>query len=275
MPYATYNVRLPPYVYALPADVTYLSELFTSQNVAPSFLLSIHRRRNAWGSTLPVGTFINDFRENACTWEEHVVARDAVFNVAKQNAFHRRRPFRPAFDPLEFDGKLYNHPEALRVYADNVERPAFLRALYRFLEAANANPSLVVPPASRRPFVPHELRKMYHQLKTPGCRGPAWTLVEDLVLRRWFGMRTVGPLAGHHVRLSDAEWERVLADLPMRNKDAVRNRLVLLNEPLKREFFRDGFVPRDRIKDYMSRVLGERPNIPLRPSLKSARCRRR
>jgi hypothetical protein len=85
------------------------------------------------------------------------------------------------------------------------------------------------------------------------------------VLRQWFGQRTVGEHAGKHVKLTPAEWERVLAQLPRRNKNGVRNRLVELNNQLRREFFRDGFVSQARLPEYMSRVLGERPRIPVRP----------
>jgi hypothetical protein len=227
----------------------------------PVFALQAHRRRGAWSLTLPIGVFDNDYRPDACTQAAHVAARERVYAAACAATFAKQRPFRAAYDVLEHDGALYYHPEAMRVYANHVEHPAFLRAAYLFLEAAERNPALIVKPPEK-PFVPIEKRA---EVFGKTVRGPDWTSEEDAVLRRWFGMRTVGDQAGHHVKLTPEEWARVLVDLPRRNKNSVRNRLVELNRALQREFMRDGFVSRDRLREYMARVLGERPRVPIRP----------
>jgi hypothetical protein len=149
------------------------------------------------------------------------------------------------------------------VYARHVDHGAFLLALARFLESAEQKPELIVPHRTRTPYVPRERRGP--------VRGPSWTSDEDSVLRRWFGPRTVGDRPGHHQPLTDAEWGTVLASLPMRNKNGVRDRLVELNRPLQAEFMRHGFVALDRLPEYMSRVLGERPRAPVRPARKRRR----
>lgn len=260
MSYRTINFSFSPFGYGQGDDTPYLSTLLHDQEVPSVFQLRAHRRRGAWGTTVPVGAFDNDYRPNACTWAQHAAARDRVTALAAFGT--RRRPIPRSLDVLEHGDALYYHPEALRVYARHVEHPAFFNALARFLEASDKDPRLIVP---RRhvPFVPFVDRVV-------ACgkvvRGPAWSPIEDGVLRRWFGQRTVGLRAGHHVKLTEPEWERVLAELPQRNRNGVRNRLVELNKQLQLEFFRDGFVARDRLPQYMARVLGERPRIPVRPS---------
>lgn len=267
MTYRTVDFSFSPLGYAQGDDVIYLSTLLHTQNVASSFQLRAHRRRGAWGSTVPVGAFDNDYRPDACTWAQHVVSRDRVTKLAAAGAARRRRPIARRHDVLEHEGALYYHPEALRVYARFVEHPAFFIALARFLEAADKDPQLIAP-KRHVPFVPFDQREA-----TFGkvVRGPAWTPTEDNVLRRWFGQRTIGPKAGHHVKLTEAEWDRVIAELPQRNRNGVRNRLVELNKQLQHEFFRDGFVARDRLPQYMARVLGERPRIPIRPTKRRRR----
>ncbi len=268
MPYGTYEITFNPFTFAEPADVEYLANLFNKQSVVARFQLHAHRRRGAWGSTVPIGVFDNDFNTAAYTWEQHLASRDRITTLAATDLPKGYRPIQPRYDVLEYEGRLYYHPEALRVYARHVEHPAFLRALYRFLEAAEKQPSLIVPPRAATPFVP-----LADRVATYGhpARGPDWSPEEDAVLRRWFGQRTVGEHAGKHVKLTDAEWERVLAELPRRNKNSVRGRIVELNRRLQGEFFRDGFLGKHRVREYMSRVLGERPRIPIRPTRRRPR----
>lgn len=263
MPYGTYMYAFNPLTYAGEDDVIYLSNLLVNQGVLARFALTAHRRRGAWSSTLPVGTFDNNFRENACTWDQHAASRDRITTLAAADLPRRQRPIARNQDVLEVGGALFYHPEALRVYAAHVDHGAFLRALARFLEAADVKPALIVPPQPRRPYVERGERGP--------VRGPAWTPDEDGVIRRWFGPRSVGPHAGRHTSLTDAEWEKVLSDLPRRNKKGVHDRIVVLNRQLQHEFFRDGFVARDRLPQYMARVLGERPRIPIRPTKRRRR----
>lgn len=268
MPYGTRSFTLNPFAYLASDDVDYLSNLLSNQGVPSLFTLVAHRRRNAWGTTVPPGVFDNVFKDNAVTWEQHIASRDRITKLACQDLPKGHRAFAPRYDVLPFEGALYYHPEALRVYARHVEHPAFLRALYRFLEAAEKQPSLIVPPRGERPFVPLAERAAVFG---HSARGPDWSADEDAVLRQWFGQRTVGEHAGHHVRLTDAEWAIVLERLPRRNKNSVRGRIIELNRRLQAEFFRDGFVGKHRLREYMGRVLGERPRIPVRPTRRRPR----
>lgn len=261
MAYRTLEIAFSPLGYAQGDDVIYLANLLHTQGVPSTFDLRVHRRRNAWGCTLPVGAFDNDYRPAVVTWDQHTASRARITTLARQDLPARRRPIPRCYDVLSHEGAFYYHPEALRVYARYAPHGAFFTALARFLEAANHDPKLITP-RRNAPFIPIAARAA-----TFGkvVRGPAWEPAEDAVLRRWFGQRSVGEHAGHHVPLTEEEWARVLADLPRRNRNGVRNRLAELNAPLKVEFFRDGFVPRDRLPQYMARVLGERPRIPIRP----------
>lgn len=263
MPYGTYMYVFNPLTYANEDDTIYLSNLLVNQGVLARFALQAHRRRGAWGTTLPIGTFDNDFRENACTWDQHTASRTRITTLAAADLPRRQRPVARNHDVLEVDGALFYHPEALRVYARHVDHGAFLRALSRFLEAADDKPSLIAPVKPRKPYVA--------RVERGPVRGPAWTPDEDGVIRRWFGPRTVGDHAGKHVKLTDIEWISVLEQLPRRNKKGVHDRIVVLNRQLQHAFFRDGFVARDRLPQYMARVLGERPRIPIRPTKRRRR----
>jgi hypothetical protein len=158
MAYSTRPFAFNPFTYTQGEDVNYLAELFAKQDVVPVFQLVAHRRRGAWGTTVPLGVFDNDFRENAVTWEQHIASRDRITTLAASNETHGRRPIRRQHDVLELGGQLYYHPEALRVYARYVDHPAFLLALARCLELENARPALLAPPRERAAFVPLERR---------------------------------------------------------------------------------------------------------------------
>jgi hypothetical protein len=258
MPYGTHPYVFNALTFALPQDIDYLSNLLWNQQTIAQFELKAHRRRGAWSSTVPPGVFDNLFQANACSWDQHTASRDRITTLAAADMPHQRRPIARSHDVLEHDGSLYYHPEALRVYARYVDHGAFLRALAAFLEAAERNTALIAPRRSRTPYVPREWRGP--------VRGPSWEPAEDLVLRRWFGPRSVGDRVGKHQRLTPEEWDIVLRELPRRNKKAVHDRIVELNKPLLREFLRDGFVARDHLAQYMTRVLGERPRVPIRPT---------
>jgi hypothetical protein len=220
---------------------------------------------DAWSATLPIGIFIGDFRPNAVSFETHVHRRDELVEQAVREDEHRRAPVRRHQRVVERDGQLFYHLELLRFLRTRLDLPYFVDALYRFLLDAVKDPTLIIPKRPRAPFVPPEKRKEHFGLKnTTSCRGPAWTPQEDAVLRRWFGRRLIGEKAGEHTMLSDSEWERVLRDelQGRRTKASVRGRLVVLNKVLLQEFLVGGYVPRDRVRDYMDRVLGEQPRLP-------------
>jgi hypothetical protein len=255
MPYSEHRVRFNPMTFAQPVDIEYLANLFAKQGVVSVFELDVRRRRNVWGVSLPYGVFDSDFT-SAPTREQHIESRNRVTQLATNDQPNKRRPIAPSHDVLEHGGKLYYHPEALRIYARYVDHPGFLLALARFIEAAEKNPALVVKKKPRTVFVPISERK---------TRGPRWEPEEDAVLRRWFGPRTVGDKPGKHQALTEREWQIVLGELPNRNKKGCHDRMVELNRSLKQELFRNGFVSHDQLPQYMARVLGERPRIPIRP----------
>jgi len=260
MPYGTHACTFSPLAHLDHVAIEYLSNLLADQGVKPLFPLHVHRRRGVWGMTLPLGVFHGDFRADAVTLEQHVAAHDRLLTEATA-VNHGRRAWIHAQDPLVYEDRRYYHPEALRVLANHVDHPAFLRAAYLFLEAATKHPEMVVT-KTPRPVIP--LAERQAVLGHP-ARGRCWTEAEDTVLRRWFRQRTIGPQAGRHVRLTEVEWARVLAELPERNRTSVRNRIVELNRRLQAAYFRDGYLARDRLPAYMAEVLGERPRIPLRP----------
>ncbi len=262
-------MTLPHYVYvfvpltfATPDEATVLSTDLAEQGVSSAFTLRARRRRGVWGTTLPLGVFENVFNDASYTRERHLEQCAQLVAKGAEADAYGCRPYPLAYEAIEADGELYYHPEAIYALSKFVERPAFLRALYRFLEAANRNRALIVPPQPRRKFVPLDKRV---EVFGHAARGPSWTPDEDAVVRRWFGQRTVGPSAGKHVALTEDEWKIVLSQLPRRTKSSVRQRIVALNEPLQREYLRHGFVSQALVREYMSKVLGERPRCPLRP----------
>jgi hypothetical protein len=258
-------------------DITYLSNRFNEQGVAPVFPLYAWLRRGAWATTLPMGVFINDFRPGAVTQETHAKARDAIYVQYRTTAREHGvslRPHDPSLKAVTHDGLTFYHLEVIRFLRTQVTHPALLNALYGFLLDAGKNRALIIPKRPRTPYVPRERRKEVFGLKhVDSCRGPGWTPEEDAVLRRWFGMHTSGEHEGRHASLTSAMWQRVL-DVELagrRTKQSVQNRFVLLNEQLLKEYQVDGYIPVTRIREYMQRAVGERPRVPpTRPRRKAA-----
>lgn len=259
MPYHTYTYTFLPTVWAESHDRDILEHHLREQGMDYTYTLDILRRRRAWATTLPAGTFDGNLRAGNATLSEYTTA----FTAARGGLGPRsRRPFASRYDPIEAHGRLYHHVEAIRALREYVARPALLNAMYRFLLRAVDDPSLVVP--ARVPgFIPLEQRRTRFGLKGGSCRGPAWSPTEDDVLRRWYGQRTVGPDAGTHTSLTPAQRERVFAELGGRRPlSSIRQRLIVLNKRLLAEIGIDGIVARTRVAEYMSRVLGERPRMP-------------
>lgn len=250
--------------HAAPEDQAALFMLFKTLNISGKFPVVLLRRREFWAMTLPEGIFVNDPRPGIVSFADDVAARDALLLKLKTlriSVGRRSRIF------IDHQGQLYCHQRALDVLRRHAEHPALLNAAYRFLEAARLNPASVKP-SRVRPYVEPSLRR---KLGNRAVRGPGWAPHEDLVLRQWFGIRTVGPDAGHHAVLSPDEWQLVLAQLQGRRSMAsIRQRLTALNLALKHELSVDGYIPRDRLREYMLRVLGTRPRRP-RVALKKPR----
>lgn len=216
--------------------------------------LDAWRARHQWQLALPKGVFSNDYRPDA-TWDREYSARDALFETIQPRWFRVR-------DIVERAGVVYYRRHVLERVRDYHEHPAMIYALLAFWEAAERDRNLIGRAARPRPFVAPEQR--LERFGVP-CRGPGWTKDEDAVLQRWFGRRTIGPNAGHHVPLSTAEWETVLDELGRRRtRSSVTQRLGVLNERLRREFvanglLRNGIATVANAEAWLRRVLGERP----------------
>lgn len=248
-----------PLLYARGEDLQYLQRVFEEQKVSNSFELQALRRRNFWAIQLPTGTFLGEFRPGMADFSADMMAREATLKAIREEYGFRQHDPRRAI--VEHHGVLYYHQSLIELLRRRHENPAFLNAVSAFLRAAQQHPELIKgPPPARRAYIPPEQR-----LTVLGhyARGPEWSPVEDQGLRQWFGKRTVGPHAGQHAKLTEDEWTRVRELFDGRRTVAsIRRRISVLNAQLQREMMVNGFIPRDRIREYMDRVLGERPWFP-------------
>lgn len=100
----------------------------------------------------------------------------------------------------------------------------------------------------------------------------AWQPWEDTVIRNWFGRRTYGECLGQHVPLTEEQWQLVLEThlRGRRTKKQVKVRITTLNRALRVSLLVDGFLPRDRVREFQERALGEqRIRVPrFRPRIK-------
>lgn len=253
-----YHCQVPILDYASPTDRPYLEDLLKEQRVNPTFQLIAKRRRAKWAISVPAGMFVNDFREGIVSYDLDMAARNEC--MAKVKESYGYQSWRNDRSILNDAGTVLYHHDLLDLFRRNLENPVFTNTLYAFLTAATARPALIKGARAKKPFVPPGER---HALLGHYARGPAWSDAEDLVLHQWFGPRTIGPHAGQHAPLTPDEWTSVLARLGnLRSVAAIRQRITVLNLRLARELSVNGYVPRDRLRPYMQRVLGERPRRP-------------
>lgn len=112
--------------------------------------------------------------------------------------------------------------------------------------------------------------------KSPSTAKQGWARLwqpwEDAVIRAWFGVRTFGEHEGRHAKLTEREWELVLHDhlKGHRTQRQVKVRVTVLNRQLRRSLLVDGFLPRDKVREFQDRALGERRiRVPrFRPRIK-------
>lgn len=99
-----------------------------------------------------------------------------------------------------------------------------------------------------------------------------WQPWEDDVLRAWFGVRSFGEHEGRHAPLTDQQWDIVLQThlKGRRTKPQVKVRISTLNRALRHSLLVDGFLPRDKVREFQDRALGEyRIRVPrFRPRIK-------
>lgn len=247
-----------PLLYTQGEDREHLVAVFEDQKVKVPMDLRALRRGKCWAVQLPTGVFLNEYRVGVADFSDDLQARDSL--LARIRESYGYQQYRTARSLITKDGVLYYHQNLINLIAKHADVPSFFRALDVFLRHAQQNPELIKGKREPRPFMPPEerMRVLGHR-----ARGPAWSPAEDQILRQWFGKRTVGADAGMHVKLTDEEWTRVLELLGgRRTQDSVRGRISVLNKQLARELAVNGYVPRDRMREYMSRVLGERPWRP-------------
>lgn len=260
-----YKINVLNYTHASERD--YLADLLREQGVDPVFSLLALQRRQFWATTLPTGAFLNEFRVSHVDYMQNIHARDALVAEARRNLGLGVRAGRTV---IEHEGNLYYHQHVIDVLRRVAPEPAFLQALHNFFVAVKTQPALIKGPRVRRPYVPLERRA---RVAGHLARGPAWRPEEDLVLRQWFAQRAYGPDAGKHVKLTEEQWAIVLKNLEgRRTKGSVLARIVVLNHQLKRELSVDGFIPRNRYREYFSRVLGENPRSPRTSPLRRRRA---
>lgn len=281
-----YRITFNPLVHASPPDGDELRRVFNLESIDPTFEVDVFRqpyrvpkniiepeRQIVWAMELPPGAFSCSFRDaNAAPMPRQL---DALIKAARERLGASRQLLDKRRDYFEQDGSLFCRRVTLEHVRPDLEKPAFVNAVIAFLRAAEVDPTVVTgAPRARRPRRTVEERIAHFGTPT---KGPAWTPEEDAVLRMWFGIRSVGEHAGHHAKLEDHEWDRVLELLGgMRSKNAVKNRLTVLNNQLRDRMLVNGFVPRDRLREYMQQALGEAPRRPpMRPYPRMGRRRSR
>lgn len=236
-----------------------LLTLASKQNVTLAFNLRALRRKHFWAIELPLGIFLGDLRPGLVTLDDDMRVRDGILDrIYRQNKAKRLHSGRMV---IHWNGSVFYHQQIIRAIKDCevTALPELFQAFHEFLAAAQNNPELIKGKKTR-PFIPLEQRKAEFGYI---ARGPSWLPEEDTILRQWFGPRTVGADAGYHALLTDQEWESVLSALNhRRTRASIRQRMVAMNRALRAELSIDGYIPRDRYREYFSRALGEKPRKP-------------
>lgn len=271
-----YRIEFNPLVYATPPDAEALRQAFNLRDVVPTFEITLLRqpyrsprgivereRQVVWATEVPPGAFLCEFGGTAHPPMFEQLC--ALAEAEKKRVGAARRLLNARRDYLERDGVLFCRRVALEIITPQLSCAAFVNAMVAFLRAAERDPTLVT--GAPRPRRLHRTVEERREHFGDDVRGPTWTAEEDAVLRQWFGVRTVGEHAGHHAKLEDHEWARVLELLGgMRSKNAVKNRLTVLNNQLRDRMLVNGYVPRDRLREYMQQAVGESPRRPpMRP----------
>ena len=252
-----FNVSFNPLDYAQGPDFEALSDLHQRGLLEIPLKLQVLRRRSAWAITLPIGAYVNDFRTGIVSYEQDHARFEEILRQIRASFGYR--PWQTKRALITRENQLFYHEKMIDIVRKHVEQPAFFNAVFAYLQAIKRDPSLVKGKDPDR-FVPLERRPVVNGHR---ARGPGWTPEEDQILRQWFGIRTVGANAGHHAKLTEAEWQRVLELLGgRRTRGSIRQRISTLNLETLKRFCVNGFVPRDRVREYMELALGEQPRYP-------------
>lgn len=218
--------------------------------------LPILRGRNRWMTALPSCVLRPDAL--SLTKDEETKLVNAALEA------RRTRPlglFKPTRDSILRDGRRYYASVFLDELGPFLALPATAAALAAFLRAAAAQPGLISASVTSA------------QCSAPGTVGTSrrWEPWEDTVIRNWFGRRAYGEHQGQHVPLTEAQWQTVLGALNgRRTRTQVKVRITTLNRELRVSLLVDGFLPRDKVREFQDRALGEhRIRVPrFRPRIK-------
>jgi hypothetical protein len=181
-------------------------------------------------------------------------------------ALERRREtplvfFKPLKEATRRNGRGFYSAMFLEQVGPFLALPASAAALAAFVRAADAGKVQV---GKTLPEHRQDISQAGH--------ARAWQPWEDTVIRNWFGRRTYGEHQGQHVPLTEEQWRLVLETHlhGRRTRKQVKVRITTLNRVLRVSLLVDGFLPRDKVREFQDRSLGEhRIRVPrFRPRIK-------
>ncbi len=215
------------------------------------------RGRNRWLTALPPCVFKPDLTALQATAEQGAV--EAALNVRRESILGT---FKPLKETTVRGGRGFYSTLFLRELGPFLALPATAAAFAEFLDAINEGHVQVgKAPQPERP--PSQARQGWAR---------RWSPQEDAVIRSWFGLRAFGEHEGRHAPLTDREWSVVLDQHlnGKRTKRQVKVRISTLNRELRVSLLVDGFLPRDKVREFQDRALGEqRIRVPrFRPRIK-------
>jgi hypothetical protein len=170
--------------------------------------------------------------------------------------------FKPRKETTDREGRSFYSAFFLEQVGPFLALPATVAALAAFVRAADQKQAKVGKILPRNP----------EELSGLVGRGRLWQPWEDTVIRNWFGRRTYGEHQGQHVPLTEEQWQTVLEThlRGRRTREQVKVRITTLNRVLRVSLLVDGFLPRDKVREFQDRSLGEhRVRVPrFRPRIK-------
>lgn len=242
--------------YEVEATLAYLDD----HGGVHSFNLIAMRRRDAWAIELPLGVFTEQYGDNKPSLPDDLAARDKLLQLMRDKG--GSIPFDQTRHIVHLDGHVFYRIEPIAAFRAWAPHNPIYQAAHKLLRLALEDPKVLLKPKPRRGT------KVKDRPLVDGrrARGPSWSPREELVLKSWFGK---WPDGKHH-KLTEPQWETVLTSLDgFRSKQSVLTRLSFMNAQLKRTLMVDGYIPADRVKEYLAGFLGQRVQVPrFRPRLR-------
>jgi hypothetical protein len=217
----------------------------------------VYKSRGKWWAEIPHSFFANQLTDVGVSQSVEIAARTEVFERVKKETgslgFTLSKALRYCQNLTFYDQEVFY---TLRAFMKPTGFfAAVLHLLGKLSEKDSAALALVCPRQRRiMRAVDRPSSGNYHG------HGPAWSISEDSILGRWFGCRADGK---HHA-LTGAQWHTLLdAQLNgVRTKTAVLARLTRLNYVMKLSLLVEGYLPRQAIREYRRRFLGQRFRMP-------------